>query len=157
MANDNLEKLRLQLSEFEDYIPQMNTEKADISKASAGWHISHSLKVINNVIEALRHSDPGNFRKSFNLNRLLVLMTGRIPRGKAKSPTAVLPDADLNPEILLKQISSAREKLAEFAELPKNAFFKHPFFDHLSRDPTKKFLVIHTEHNLKIIRNILRK
>ena len=157
MAKDSSEKLRLQLSEFEDYIPQMNTEKADISKASAGWHISHSLKVVINVIEALKHSNPENFRKSFNLKRFIVLMTGKIPRGKAKSPTAVLPDADLTPEILLKQISSAREKIAEFAELPKDAFFKHPFFDHLSRDPTKKFLVIHTEHHLKIIRDILRK
>ena len=140
-----------------EYIPEMSAEKTKVSGAKIGWHISHSLKVITHVLEALGKSEPARFKKSFNLKRFLVLTTRRIPRGKAKSPSSVLPDADLTPEGLHQQISSAREKLAALEVLPKNAFFNHPFFDHLTRDQTEEFFMIHTEHHLKIMRDILRK
>ena len=155
MSRDKLIILQQQISELEQYLPIMASENPEVSKANIAWHISHSLKVIEQVTDALLKSDPRLFRKTFNLKRFLVLTFGKIPRGKAKAPRVVLPDQDLSREILLNQISEVNKKIPALSILPKKAFFKHPFFKHIDRAQTKKFLVIHTEHHLKIIRDIL--
>lgn len=156
MKDKYLELLSRQLLEIEKYKPVMSKSNPAVSKASVGWHLSHSLKVIINVVGELETSKPERFVKQFNFKRILVMTTGKIPRGIAKSPRRVLPDDDLEPETVEKQIGETEKKIGKINSLPKNAFFQHPFFHQMNRDQTKKFLTIHTEHHLKIVRDILK-
>lgn len=152
----NLKKLRSQLDEIELLIPRMSEKNVAVSAAPVAWHLSHSLKVIYNVLGSLENSEPSEFKKKFNFKRLLIFTTGKIPRGKVRAPSAVVPDADQTSEKLEHHLQQTRSKTLVLENLPKMAFFDHPFFDHLNRDQTTKFLVIHTEHHLKIARDIIR-
>jgi hypothetical protein len=54
-------------------------------------------------------------------------------------------------------LQTAKNNIEKMKHLPKNAFFKHPFFDHLNKKDTYKFLQLHTIHHLKIIEEIAGK
>ncbi len=151
----NTEVLQEQLNEMQRYIKDREVLRLRVSKASVGWHLSHNLKVFNNILDALKASDPEKYKSSFNFLKILVLTTGHIPRGKAKSPKAVLPPQEISKEHLELQLKEARGKLGYFTEVNKNAHFEHPYFNKLNRKETRKFLAIHTRHHLKIIRDIL--
>lgn len=137
-------------------IPQLDRKNPAVSAATVGWQISHSLKVINAILSTLKTSNAHEYEKKFNFKRLLVLTTGRIPRGKVRAPSIVEPDAELNQEKIKRQLSEVKQQMHGLEDLPKKAFSRHPFFHHLNRNQTFKFLVIHTEHHLKIARDILR-
>ena len=148
-------KLQAQLEEMEQYITNKEQFNSKVSKVPVGWHLAHSLKVIHSILDSLSSSDPGNYQKKFSWIKEVVYLTGRIPRGKAKAPKKVVPEDKVSKEDLKTQIATAKKKIPGILELPKNAFFEHPYFGHIKRDETAKFLVIHTGHHLKIIRDIL--
>ena len=135
-------------------INHYKNEDLKISKASIGWHLDHSLKVINGVCDALQSSKASDYKKEFNGLRLLTFTLGFFPRGKAKSPKRVLP-----PEIILKediqnQLSLALRNIEKIEGLEGNQFFTHPLFKQLNKKQTIKFLKLHTNHHLKIVREI---
>ena len=148
-------KIYVQLEEMEQYIKKKDLLNPEISKASVGWHLAHNLKVIHSILDSINTSDPSKYQKKFSWIKEIVYFTGRIPRGKARAPKKAIPGEIVSEEELRAQIATAHQKIPEILELPKNAFFEHPFFGHIKRDETTKFLVIHTGHHLKIIRDIL--
>lgn len=149
-------RLQAQLEEMESYSRKSNECNSAVSQASVGWHLAHNLKVIHSILKALENSDPQQYKRSFSWKKELVFLTGRIPRGRARAPKNVIPDENFSESEFEERISWARKKISEISMLPKSAFFDHPFFGHVTKDETPKFLVIHTEHHLKIIREILR-
>ncbi|WP_029033042.1 DUF1569 domain-containing protein [Salinimicrobium terrae] len=150
-----LQVLQAQLGEMESYIKHKTLQKPEVSKAPVGWHLAHNLKVINSIITGLEQSEPASYRKSFSWKKELVYLFGKIPRGKARAPKKVIPEENISEAELQEQISAAKLRINGITKLPENAFFEHPYFGHIKRDKTPKFLVIHTEHHLKIIREIL--
>lgn len=150
----NIDTLQSQLRELKDFIPEKKVLAPRVSSAPIGWHIAHSLLVINNIFDSLKASAPENYKRSFSFWKATVMLLRKIPRGRARSPKGVLPPEEIETEFLQKQAEQATANILLIENLPKKAFFKHPFFKHLNRDETKKFLEIHTEHHLKIIREI---
>jgi len=86
----------------------------------------------------------------------MVLLLNSFPRGKAKAPSFTVPSEELNPASILKSIQSARTNLALLAKADKNQYFTHPIFGDLNTDQTFKFLAVHTNHHMKIIKDILK-
>jgi len=129
--------------------PQVSAEGVD-------WHIDHSFKVISVVIKALKKSDPSTFRRKYNLLRSVIFVSGKIPRGKGKAPKSVLPPEVISKEDLFLQIKEARKQLTEMKDLHADSNFKHPYFGVLNLKMAQRFLTIHTNHHLKIIREILQ-
>lgn len=152
----NIELLQAQLVEMNNYIARKGEINSAVSSAPVGWHLSHNLKVINNIITSLETSNPEDYKKEFNFKRLLVFVTRRIPRGKARSPKVVWPPEVIKEEELKESILAARKNVQLINSFHPRAYFNHPYFKHLNRDQTKTFLEIHTEHHLKIIRDILK-
>jgi hypothetical protein len=149
--------LQEQLQELKEYIPKKEILTPKVSGGSVGWHVSHSLLVINNVTEALKDSDPKNFKSEFSFWKTVVFLLRKIPRGRARSPKVVLPPEEIEQEFLEEQLSAAQSNIQVIKNVPEKAHFRHPFFKHLNRKETEKFLEIHTEHHLKIVREILMK
>ena len=138
------------------YIICQEKENLKISKGNVGWHLDHSLKVINSVFEAITTSSSLDYKKEFNGLRLFIFTVGFFPRGKAKSPKRVLP-----PEVILKedienQLEKAIRNFETIDSLDKNQFFTHPLFQQLNKKQTIKFLRLHTNHHLKIVKDILK-
>ena len=145
------------ITELESLINDHGIKNSSVSNGSVGWHIAHSLLTINTIIGALKHSDPDQYKWSFNFPRLLVYTINKIPRGKAKAPSAVRPPEEIDEALLHKQIARAKEKLSELDNLHSNHYFDHPFFGKVNLRPARKFIRLHTKHHLDIIRDIVSK
>lgn len=141
---------------IKEYIKDFEKENLEISKGSVGWHLDHSLKVINGVYRALKESDPSEYKRKFNGLRLFAFTLGSFPRGRAKSPKRVLPPEIIIKEDIEKQLTSAIKNFKSFQDLKENQYFTHPLFKQLNKKKTIKFLKLHTNHHLKIIKDILK-
>ena len=149
-----MKKLHTYIDELASFIPDLEKRNEGISASSVGWQIEHSLLTIRIVSGGLLASDPSSFSPSFTFKKLLILITGKMPRGKAKAPKIVMPDA-FTQESLSKHIDKAKETLEHLQQAQANQFVSHPYFGHINKKETIRFLAIHTLHHLKIIREIV--
>ncbi len=145
-----------ELQKITELIPHAQKSNPVVSKKGIDWHLSHSLKVINGICKALIVSDSSEYKHSFNIKRSYVFLTGGFPRGVGKAPKAVSPSDQITEEDLLNQINKVRAIIPELSTLPLNSHFKHPYFGMLNLERSKKFLIIHTNHHFKIIKDILK-
>ena len=152
-----MHQLEALIGQLENKIPKLEIVNQQISQGSVGWHIEHTLLVINSVIENLQKSNPGDYQWKFNFIRTLVLTMRKIPRGRAQSPKSVQPKTNFNTETLKTHVAVTMEKIKALESLQRNHFFEHPFFGKLNLKPTIKFLLIHTKHHIHIINDILEK
>jgi hypothetical protein len=150
---NQLERL---LNELETKIPQFNKTKQDISIADVGWHIQHSLLVLNSVIDALTTSNPEDYKWEFNFPRIVVLTMKKIPRGRAKAPEVVRPEGNYDIESLISHLWVSKQKIEILKSMDKAKHFKHPYFGKLKLKQTINFLEIHTQHHLALINDILK-
>lgn len=149
-------KLEEYISRLESHIPNQELTNPKVSKASVGWHIDHSLKVINNVCLAVQSSDPNTYEKNMTFLGKFLLTLGKLPRGKAKAPKHVMPPEMIEKNALVKQTEQAKKNIETINLLPQNAYFKHPIFGNINKKRVTRFLEIHTNHHLNIIKDILR-
>lgn len=148
--------IQKQLQQIQATIPHLTITNNTISKASVGWHLEHILTTINVIIQAVKKSDASTYKKTFSFPRLMVLTFKKIPRGKAKAPSSVLPQNDITTNSLTNHVALTQQKLAELNNLQLNNYFNHPYFGHINLKPTIKFLAIHTQHHLNIVNDILK-
>ena len=146
--NNLLNQLEAKISNGENLNPA-------ISKGSVAWHTEHSLLMINLIINALIQSNPKNFKWKFSFIRMVVLLTKKIPRGKAKSPKVVLPQKNISNESLVRHLLLTKDSIMKLESLSKDKYFTHPYFGDLKLNQTIRFLEIHTQHHLEIIEDII--
>ncbi|WP_067144865.1 DinB family protein [Pseudotamlana agarivorans] len=157
MINRSLQKLQSLLLEIKSNITNKNIEDTNISKATVGWHLDHSLKVFNVVCEVLAGSNPNEYKSKFNTTRWLIFTLGSFPRGKVKAPKKVVSEnISISDKDLHEQLEHAKTALSIIKTLDPHAYFKHHIFGNLSKKQTMRFLEIHTNHHLKIVQEILR-
>lgn len=153
----SLKKINLVLIDLETQIENHDISNSNISKGDVSWHIDHSLKVINNVTSALQKSDPNVYENNFSLLGKVFFKLGFFPRGKAKAPKYVQPPEVILKEDLISQIELAKANIEAISGLDKNAYFKHPLFGNINTTRVYRFLLLHTNHHLKIINDIVVK
>ena len=151
-----MDKLNDLIQELENNISFLENKTDHVSKATVGWHIEHSLKVLTQIIGAVEQSTPENYKRKFNLNRMIFLGLNFIPRGKARAPKSVLPEGEITADSLKKHFEKVKVLISKISQLKPNNHFKHPYFGDLNLEQTKKFVVLHTNHHLKIIKDITR-
>ncbi len=133
------------------------TTNTNVSAASVGWHIEHSLLVANGIISALKKSDPAQYKWQFNFPRFVVMtVLNKIPRGRGKAPESVRPKGDFTIESLKAKAEATIERLSELNGIDSNSNFKHPYFGQLNLKLAIQFIEIHTQHHLNIIDDILK-
>jgi hypothetical protein len=151
-----MNKINNLLDELELQIANYSKLNQAISEGNVGWHIVHSCLVIDSVCGAVCKSDATKFIKKFSFKAFLVLLINSFPRGKAKAPSFTMPSEELSPASILKSIQAARTSIEALAKAGKNQYFTHPIFGDLNTGQTFKFLGVHTNHHLKIIKDILK-
>ena len=144
------------INELETKLPFIEQKNEAVSQVSIGWHLEHSLLALIKMISAVEHSNPSDYKKEFNLKRSIVLMLGKIPRGRAKVPDSVRPAEEIDIANIRGLIEKAKEKAALFEKLSKDKFFTHPVFGDVQVRQAHRIIAIHTYHHLKIINDILR-
>jgi hypothetical protein len=150
-----MQQLSSIIDELSSKIKQHEKINSAVSLASVGWHIAHSTIVIKQIIEQLEKSDPAVYKWKFSMPRLVVFLMNKIPRGKGKAPKSVLVDDKFTIETLKKYITVAREKVKLLDSFNPKKNFQHPYFGMLHVKSTLKFLLIHTNHHMQIIDDVI--
>lgn len=148
--------LEKELSSIKDALKEQEKVNLKVSKASVGWHLDHSLKVMNSVLGSIKESNPADYKREFNGLRLFTFTVGFFPRGKVKSPKRVLPPEIIIKENIENQLNLFVKNFENFDSLDDKQFFIHPLFKQLNKKQTIKFLKLHTNHHLKIVKDILK-
>jgi DinB superfamily len=151
-----MKKLSALLTELEKSIPDSEKLNISVSASSVGWHIEHTLLTTSRIIETVKKSNPKEYRTSFNIKRLFVFATNKIPRGKGQAPEAVRPQSIAAPDELKKKMEKVKAKVEELGTLHPNSYFEHPYFDKLNLKAAIRFLHIHTKHHINIINDIIK-
>ncbi len=151
-----MNKINNLLNDLEAQIANYSILNKAISEGNVGWHIVHSCLVIDSVCGAVCKSDPSKFIKKFSFKAFLVLLVNSFPRVKAKAPLFTIPSQELSPASILQSIQASRKCIEALAKAGKNQYFTHPIFGDLNAADTFKFLAVHTNHHLKIIKDILK-
>jgi len=136
--------------EFADYTSPL------VSKSSVAWHIEHAVRALKQITKAIIESNPSEFEYKFSAIRIIVMTTGTIPRGKGKAPKSVTPQQIISKEELRQNIADLKHTMIMLDKTPKDHFFKHPVFGNLKYKDAIRFMVIHTNHHLKIIDDIIK-
>ena len=148
--------LTKEMNELENYISKESIADLNVSSVKAGWHIEHVLLTVTKIYTRMESSNPGKYKNRPNLVRMMMFHSNQIPRGRANAPEMVIPKEKITQETLYESYAMAKTMLLKFDDLDDNAYFKHPAAGYLNRDDAKRFIKIHTEHHLKIIRDILK-
>lgn len=151
-----MSKLYNMLNQLENHIPNIEKTNSKISNSTIGWQIDHCLMVINGVVGQLAKSNPVDFKPKWGFYKWLIFTTGSIPRGKVRAPKVVTPVEMASVDDLKSKLEFTKNNLKQLNELQSTSFFNHPIFGNLNVKQSEKFLAIHTQHHLKIIRDILK-
>lgn len=151
-----MKQLHKILGQIESHIPHHEKVNPQVSHATIGWQIDHSLLVINSVIEQVKNSNPEHYKWRFNKMRLFIQIINTIPRGKVRAPKLVNPMERPTLEDLNAKLALAKKNISVLDKLPAKSYFTHPFFGDLKLKTTIWFLKLHTKHHLKIISDILK-
>jgi hypothetical protein len=150
-----MKKLMGLIKQLEGQIANAEKRNLAVSQANVGWHIEHSLLVINSIVATVNKSDDSKYKWKFNFIRTFIFAIGKIPAGKVKAPASVQPKGAFNLDKIKADFTTAQNNITVLQGLPANKFFKHPFFGDLNVKPTISFLKLHTRHHLKIIQRII--
>lgn len=148
--------LNSHLAEIEEKIRFHDQKNPEVSKVNVAWHLDHMLKTVNQICKALETSDPSAFKASRNLMRNILLALNYIPRGKAQSPAKVRPPEIIHADDIQSQLDEARQKVSKVFELDRKAHFAHPVFGTIAHGQALRFIEVHTNHHLKIVRDIIK-
>ena len=70
------------ITELENAMLYIEQKNAAISQVSVGWHIEHSLLALIKMITATEHSNPAEYKKTFNWKRKSKTKSGVIRKIK---------------------------------------------------------------------------
>ena len=150
-----INKLAIQIREMQDLAEQWETINPSVSSSSIGWHLAHNLQVINGVVASIAASNPANYAPKHTFVKWLILLTKKIPRGKVRAPKYVVPET-ISKEELEEALDRASLSVLNLLNQSPNQYFTHPMFGDINTKLAARFLWIHTEHHLKIARDILK-
>ena len=126
----------------------------------SGWspyeHVDHTARVVSAILTGLLQPDLPQIAPVSLLGHA-VLITGYIPRGKARAPSRVKPVRASVAE-LLATLDAMDELIGRVADpgwiSPKGSVIPHPYFGGMTSTQSLRFVGIHTHHHLKIVREM---
>lgn len=151
---DELARVDALLALGENGVAAFRPAISDWSIAQQLDHLLRSIVVASDFLLEERDRPRGGI----NLLGRVLLLVGRLPRGRARSPEVLvgrpLPVAELRRE--LDEVRSRIAALAERRDLAsdREPRVPHPYFGGLTATQTVHFVGIHTDHHLRIAEEI---
>lgn len=157
IENGNLEELVSQHIQIEELIKEEDALNENVSKWFVHNHLEHILRANSSILDKILEGQPTLVKKSKSFFAYVMMLTGSIPRGKGESPDFLQPK-NIGTELMLNELQSIKEKINK-VDLKKGGILveTHPYFGTLSINEWIRFMRIHTEHHLKIIKDIKNK
>lgn len=162
-ADRSLRQLRAQLATMRT-LSALPDEQLYATKAFSKWtpseHIDHITRVSQAMLEIALQPDAAPLPQAMNLLGRLILTIGWIPRGKGKAPKRFhgvrIPTATLHAQLAELETAAGRVDLQELTGR-RTPTIPHPRFGGLTPAQALRFIAVHNEHHLRIIRDILER
>ncbi|MGB1247441.1 MAG: hypothetical protein ACPG4Z_01045 [Chitinophagales bacterium] len=153
------DKVLKDISTIEQLIDKGDIENKEVSQKGTYWQLEHSLKVLKAIAKLLIASKPEEYNPKFSLAKWVILISGKIPRGKGRAPKKTISQEEDNitVEKLKSRVDELRELMKTVKTLPHDSFFPHPLFKDVKYKWAVRFMSIHTRHHLAIIDDIMKK
>lgn len=123
---------------------------------SVSEHLDHTMKVATSTIQVLLKPVLPTLPYGVNLIGRLVLFFRWIPRGRGKAPEKLtgIPATREDLEARIAELEALLDRAQESANGGRDnaPVLRHPLFGGLPFAQALDFIVIHTNHHLKIIR-----
>lgn len=126
-----------------------------ISEWTIGMHVHHCCLATVGFCRSLIASTPPAPRSRFSFVSTVILTSGRIPRGRGRTPDAGRPRQGVSSTELLTLLEQSERFLAQVTDLDPKAWCRHPVFGVFDRDKTLRFILVHNRHHLRIISDIV--
>lgn len=160
MTGGEAARLRAQLERMRALArsPQLHARSERVSGWSVGEHLDHMARVSMSVLRRLAQESVEPAPKGINLMGRLLLALRWIPRGLGKAPSRfhAVPCTAAEIEESLTALERA------FGALPPGALSRtrgpivpHPRFGPLDPEQALRFVVVHHDHHLKIVDDVL--
>lgn len=131
----------------------------NLSQWSTSEHLDHIARISLSMLRGMLRTDLAPLPKPINFLGRTILAIGWIPRGKGKAPEK-FRGVRVPTETLLTTIgeveSVAATVDADELRARKIACIPHPRFGGLTPSEALRFIAVHNEHHLRIIRDILK-
>jgi hypothetical protein len=136
-----------------------------VSTWSPAQHVEHALLGLDHVLDAMARIEAGEDgvepEGAPRLAGRAVLLTGRLPRGRAQAPAALVPAAaparaGLRERFLhvRRGLNARAARAGRIRRMPGT--LPHPFLGHLNAAQWLRFARVHTDHHLAIVDDIDR-
>lgn len=155
----NLPRLKSQFARMRSLVASGDEGLLVTCDAVSGWcpaeHVDHLAKVSTSIFDRILSKGVIDNPKPLSFIGRLILLIGWIPRGKGRSPEK-LHGKRADHATLLASLSAAEALLARLDGFPLgNApSVPHPRFGGLTPAQALRFVEVHNEHHLKIVRDI---
>ena len=144
-----------QMQEFSRLSPRAEYRNKEVSGWSVGQHIEHVLIAMSGMALALRRERLSQTQKTDNQLKIEVLKSGSFPRGVIQAPEISRPREFVDHDDLKRLLLKTSNRISGLLDLSERSTIDHPILGEMSRDETIRFMVIHNDHHLKIIADIL--
>ncbi len=138
------------------YVPMLTNKKTSVSAWSVGEQLHHTLLVNESILTKIMANESVEGKPTTLIGRI-ILFLGVIPRGKGKAPkifvTKQLTEKEVN--TLITQQLTTIAILKNIDNTTLQCSFPHPYFGLLTTKQWLRFIQIHTNHHVKIIRDIM--
>lgn len=135
-----------------------------VSDWSPAQHLHHVAAVNQRILDQLMQVEgdaAGDTTGRPNIAGYVVLLMGRLPRGRGRSPAPFRPPEAVDRDALARGIDANHEHLERLADHLKvlrqsSRRFPHPVLGDLDASEWVRFARVHTGHHHRIIRDVLR-
>ncbi len=148
-------RILAQIRAFEALLPHRDVIAPTVSQWSVGMHLHHSALAMQVVAAELLRCDTAAPRWQLNPMRTLILLTGRIPRGRAQVPAAARPVPDLSEDRVASALKEAAQSVRQLPDARADAWFRHFALGVIRARSVPRFLEVHNRHHVRIISDIL--
>ncbi len=154
-----LTNIAARLSRCEDELGRGLQYCEQISRWNTEQQIEHATQVVARVLSKLTSEATEPLESPLKPIAKLMLFLGHIPRGRAQAPDYVRPHKRPPGEIL-ELIESTKQLLKEIQDGKRqltSAGFHHGFLGYFKQKQWLRFLSVHTDHHLRIVRDIRKR
>jgi DinB superfamily len=161
-ATRSISRVRTQLARMRELAARPDGELFAAAPCS-GWspseHIDHSIRVCASIVLRILDAEAPRGERGLSAAGRIILLLGRIPRGRGKSPERVRGLRQTRDE-LHASLDKLEGKLALLAadhlEERRGPIVPHPRFGGLIPSQALRFAAIHNDHHLRIVDDILK-
>lgn len=145
------------LDTIEDLSPHLEAFSAEVSNWTVGQQVDHVISATSAFSVLLLREKKSDGSAEVSPLKGPILTSGVFPRGVVKAPVGLDNPSQLNTTALSKALLKCRNRVVKLNDLPMDAVATHHLLGEMTRDEVIRFLTIHLDHHLAIIRDILAK